>query len=213
MFLGHFAVGLAGRTLTPSVSLGTWFLAVQLVDLVWPFFLLAGLEHVRIVPGITRFTPLDFTHYPFTHSLVAGVVWALLLGWLGSGGLRQPRAAAMLAGGVLSHWFLDALVHRPDVPVLPSGPYVGLGLWNHVGATLTIELTLLAAGVALYARSRRPGISFWLLIAALLAAYAGAGFGPPPPNVETLAYSALAMWLFVLWAWYADRPATDARRL
>ena len=207
MFLGHFAVGLAGRTLTPSVSLGTWFLAVQLVDLVWPFFLLTGLEHVRIVPGITKFTPLDFSHYPFTHSLVAGAVWALLLVLARPGALRQPRTAAMLAGGVLSHWFLDALVHRPDLPVLPNGPYVGLGLWNNVAATLVIELTLFAVALALYVRTRRPGMSFWLMIVALLAAYVGAGFGPPPPDVQTLAFSALAVWLFVLWAWYSDRPA------
>lgn len=208
MFLGHFAVGLAGRTLTPSVSLGTWFLAVQLVDLVWPFFLLTGLEHVRIVPGITRFTPLDFAHYPFTHSLVAGAAWALLLVLVRPGALRHPRTAAMLAGGVLSHWFLDALVHRPDLPVLPGGPYVGLGLWNNVAATLVIELTLFVVALALYVRSRRPGVSFWLMIVALLVAYVGAGFGPPPPDVRTLAFSALAVWLFVLWAWYSDRPAT-----
>jgi hypothetical protein len=207
MFLGHFAIGLAGRTLTPSVSLGTWVLAVQLVDLIWPVFLLSGLEHVRIVPGITRFTPLDFTHYPFTHSLAAGVVWALLLGLARPGALRQPRVAAMLAGGVLSHWCLDAVVHRPDLPVLPSGPYVGLGLWNNVAATLVIELALFVAGLMLYTRSRRPGLSFWLMIGALLVAYLGAGFGPPPPDVRTLAYSALGVWLFVLWAWYLDRGA------
>ena len=152
-------------------------------------------------------TPLDFSHYPFTHSLDAGAVWALLLVLARPGALRQPRTAAMLAGGVLSHWFLDALVHRPDLPVLPNGPYVGLGLWNNVAATLVIELTLFAVALALYVRTRRPGMSFWLMIVALLAAYVGAGFGPPPPDVQTLAFSALAVWLFVLWAWYSDRPA------
>lgn len=206
MFLGHFAVGLAGRTLTPSVSLGTWFLAVQLVDLVWPFFLLTGVEQVRIVPGITRFTPLDFTHYPFTHSLVAGIVWGLLLAFARPGAFREPRTAALLAAGVVSHWFLDAAVHRPDMPVLPGGPFVGLGLWNNIAATLAIELTLFVVALTLYARSRRPGISFWLMIGGLLVAYLGAGFGPPPPDVQTLAFSALAVWLFVLWAWFADRP-------
>jgi hypothetical protein len=112
----------------------------------------------------------------------------------------------MLAGGVLSHWFLDAVVHRPDLPVLPHGPYVGLGLWNNIAATLVIELTLFIVALAMYVRSREPGIPFWLMIAALLAAYIGAGFGPPPPDVQTLAFSALGVWLFVLWAWYSDRP-------
>ena len=70
MFLGHVAVGLAGKRIAPSVSLATWLSSAQLVDLLWPLFLLAGLEHVRIAPGITPFTPLDFYDYPITHSLV-----------------------------------------------------------------------------------------------------------------------------------------------
>src|SRR5512145_1309116 len=82
MFLGHFAVGLAGRRVTPDVSLAAWFVAVQLVDLCWPVFLLLGLERVRIVPGITAFTPLEFVHYPITHSLVGVLVWSALFGGL-----------------------------------------------------------------------------------------------------------------------------------
>ena len=197
MFLGHFALGLAGRSITPQVSLATWFLAVQLVDLLWPLFLLAGLERVRIAPGITAFTPLDFSHYPITHSLVAGVLWAALLG---IGSRRVYRAGStmwLLAGGVLSHWLLDAVAHRPDLPVWPGGPLVGLGLWNSIGATLIVELTLFIAGLALYARARRPRRSFWVMVGALFVSYLGAAFGPPPPDVRTLAFSALAVWLFV----------------
>ena len=83
MFIGHIAVGLAGKRVAPSVSLATWLASVQLVDLLWPVFLLAGLEHVRIAPGITRFTPLDFYDYPITHSLVGSAGWAALFagGW------------------------------------------------------------------------------------------------------------------------------------
>jgi membrane-bound metal-dependent hydrolase YbcI (DUF457 family) len=128
MFVGHFALGLAAKRVAPAVSLGTWFLAVQLVDLVWPFLLLAGLEHVRIAPNITAFTPLDFYDYPITHSLLGGVVWAGLLAIVSRGFYRDPRALALIAAGVLSHWVLDAIVHRPDLPLLPSGPYIGLGL-------------------------------------------------------------------------------------
>jgi hypothetical protein len=205
MFLGHFAVGLAGRSLTPAVSLGTWFLAVQLVDLLWPLFLLTGLEHVRIAPGITAFMPLDFYHYPITHSLVAGVVWAGLLGIVSRRVYRDRSVVLLLAGGVVSHWILDAVAHRPDLPVLPGGPFVGLGLWHSVGATLAVELTLFGCGLALYVRARRPRLAFWLLIGGLGLAYVGAAFGPPPPDVDTLAFSALAVWLFVGWAWFADR--------
>jgi hypothetical protein len=205
MFLGHFAVGLAGRSFTPAVSLGTWFLAVQLVDLLWPLFLLAGLEHVRIAPGITAFTPLDFYHYPITHSLVGGVVWAGLLAIVSRRVYRDRSVLWLLAGGVLSHWILDAVAHRPDLPVLPGGPFVGLGLWHSVGATLAVELTLFGCGLALYVRARQPRLTFWLLIGGLVLVYLGAAFGPPPPDVNTLAFSALAVWLFVGWAWFADR--------
>jgi hypothetical protein len=206
MFLGHFAVGLVGRRLAPGVSLGTWFLAVQLVDLVWPVFLLTGREHVRIAPGITAFTPLDFYDYPLTHSLVGGAVWALLLAVFSRGAHRDWRASLWLAGGVLSHWVLDVVAHRPDMPILPNGPYVGLGVWYSVAATLAVELTVFFAALLFYVRgARRTGVAFWAMIAVLLVSYAGAAFGPPPPDVRTLAFSALAVWLFVFWAWWVDR--------
>jgi membrane-bound metal-dependent hydrolase YbcI (DUF457 family) len=213
MFLGHFAVGLIGRRLTPAVSLGTWFLAVQLVDLLWPLFLLAGLEHVRIAPGITAFTPLDFYDYPITHSLVGAIVWAMLMAVFSRGIFGDSRIALLLAGGVLSHWMLDVVTHRPDLPVLPAGPHVGLGLWNSIPATLVVELSLFAAALVVYLHGRRrPGVAFWAMIAVLLASYFGAAFGPPPPDVRTLAVSALAVWLFVLWGWWVDRQTHTAKK-
>ena len=145
MFLGHFAVGLAGKRLAPTVSLGTWFLSVQLVDLLWPFFLLLGVEHVRIAPGITDFTPLDFYDYPITHSLVGGVVWALMMALFSRGVYRDGRAALLLGGGVLSHWVLDVVAHRPDLPVLPSGPFLGLGLWNSIAVSSHSPLSCMAS--------------------------------------------------------------------
>jgi hypothetical protein len=208
MFIGHIAVGLAGKRMAPSVSLSTWLTSVQLVDLLWPMFLLTGLEHVRITPGITRFTPLDFYDYPITHSLVGSACWAALFagGWMLAH--RNARIAALLAAGVVSHWVLDVISHRPDMPLLPHGPYIGLGLWNSVAATLLVELTMFAAGIALYVRGGGPGrrrISFWLLMAFVLVAYFGVAFGPPPPDVQTLAWSGLIGWLLVPWAWWADR--------
>ena len=208
VFLGHFAVGLAGKRAAPDVSLGAWFAAAQLVDLIWPIFLLLGLEHVRIAPGTTAFTPLDFYDYPLTHSLVASALWAAALAGIWIVRHRPARVAALLAAAVLSHWVLDVVAHRPDMPVLPRGPYLGLGLWNSIAATLAVELTMFAAGVVVYVRSGAPGgrrPAFWLLIAFLLVIYAGAALGPPPPDVRTLAFTGLAAWLLVPWAWWADR--------
>jgi hypothetical protein len=208
MFLGHFAVGLAAKRAAPSVSLGTLFLAAQFVDLLWPVFLLAGLEHVRIAPGITAFTPLDFYDYPLTHSLVGTAGWAAVVAGAWYVRRRRFAVAVLIAAVVLSHWFLDVLAHRPDMPVMPSGPYVGVGLWNSATSTLIVELTVFAAALVLYARGGFAGarrVTFWLLIGVLLVAYCGAAFGPPPPNVSTIAVSGLALWILVLWGWRADR--------
>ena len=208
MFLGHIALGLAGKRAVPTVSLATWLTSVQLVDMLWPIFLLLGLEHVRIAPGITRFTPLDFYDYPITHSLIGSIAWAAIFGVGCLLAYRNTRIALLLAAGVVSHWVLDVISHRPDMPVLPRGPYIGLGLWNSVPATLAVELTMFTIGLMLYVRSRAGGrrrVSFWLLMAFVLVAYFAAAFGPPPPNVRILAWSGLIGWLLVPWTWWADR--------
>src|SRR6476659_9891715 len=145
MFIGHFAVAFAAKRAAPTVSLGTWFIACELVDLIWPLFLLFGIETVMITPGITAFTPLDFVSYPWTHSLLMCALWALAMGAL-YWALRGDKVAAMLIGAVvLSHWFLDAIVHRPDLPLAPgSGVKIGFGLWNSVPGTLILELAMFA---------------------------------------------------------------------
>jgi hypothetical protein len=214
MFIGHIAVGLAGKKVAPSVSLATWLSAVQLADMLWPLFLLAGMEHVRIAPGITAFTPLDFYDYPITHSLLGSLGWAALFagGWYIA--RRNIRVAILLAAGVLSHWCLDVLSHRPDMPVLPGGPYLGLGLWNSVPATLIVELLMFGTGLALYVGSGGAGrrrVSFWLLMAFVVVAYFGAAFGPPPPDVRTLALMSLMGWLLIPWVWWADRGTPAGR--
>ena len=210
MFLGHFGVALAAKELAPRTSLGTLVLAAQFADLLWPIFLLTGLEQVRIAPGITRATPLDFVHYPITHSLVGQVLWGVALGLLYFSLRRNAKSAVVIGACVLSHWFLDVIAHRPDLPVFPQGPFVGLGLWNSLPATVAIECGLLALGLMLYlpasrAKDRIGVYGLWSLMVVLVAAWVSSLFGPPPPSERVLAYSALAMWLAVPWAAWADR--------
>jgi membrane-bound metal-dependent hydrolase YbcI (DUF457 family) len=197
MFIGHFAVAFAAKPAAPSSSLGTLFFACEWVDLVWPALLLAGLERVEIRPGVTAFTPLDFVHYPWTHSLVMCAAWAGAFGLLYFL-LRKDRLAAwILAAVVLSHWFLDSIVHRPDLPLAPwSELRWGLGLWNSIPATLALEAALFAAALAFYVRrtqavDRIGSWGLWLIVLVLIAAYLGAAFGPPPPNVEAIAWAGL----------------------
>ena len=210
MFIGHFGLALAAKKVAPKPSLGTLVLAAQLVDGVWPIMLLQGWEKVEIQPGITAVTPLLFVSYPYTHSLVAGGVWAALLG----GGyylLRRDRTGAGWIGAlVLSHWLLDFASHRPDLPVWPEGPKVGLGLWYSLPATLVVEFALFGVGAWLYASATRPRdrvgtFALWAFIAVLAVIYLMAVFGPPPPSVQILALSGLLGWLFVAWAYWIDR--------
>jgi hypothetical protein len=212
MFVGHFGAGLAAKGAAPRVSLGTFFLAVQWADLLWPILLLLGVEHVRIVPGLMKASPLDLYDYPWSHSLAALLCWGILFGvvhWL----LRRDTGAAVLLGAcVVSHWFLDVLMHRPDMPVLPRGPYLGLSLWNSVPGTLAVEGAVYAAGIAIYARVTRPkdrtGVwSLWLLLGLLTALWLGAIFGPPPPSARVIAITTLVGgWLiFLPWGYWIDR--------
>src|SRR6185369_9312015 len=151
MFIGHFAVAFAAKPAAPSVSLGTLFFACEWVDLVWPLFLLIGLERVEIRPGITAFTPLDFLYYPWTHSLLMGVFWAVAFGLLYLSVRKSGKSALLVGIVVLSHWFLDLVAHRPDLPLAPGGEARwGLGLWNSIPATLLVKVSLFVAGVALY---------------------------------------------------------------
>lgn len=211
MFLGHFAVGFGAKAVARKTSLGTLFLSVQFVDLIWPTLLLLGIEHVRIEPGITTVTPLNFVHYPITHSLLMVLAWGAAFGgiyWLA----RKYTVGAIVVGlGVVSHWVLDLIVHRPDLPLYPGdSPEVGLGLWNSLAGTLAVEGLLFAAGVALYLRvtraKNRIGLyAFWSLVGFLALIYVANIFGPPPPDVRAIAWAGHLQWLFILWGYWIDR--------
>lgn len=210
MFLGHFGIGFGAKRAAPGTSLGTLFLAAQLIDLLWPSFLLIGWERVSIRPGITAVTPLDFESYPFTHSLLAVVLWGVGFA-LVYGAIRRYRAGAMVGGlTVISHWILDLVVHRPDLPLAPGGARVGLGLWNSLSATLAVELAVFFGGLWIYLRATRARDrigSFALagLVGFLLLIYAGNLLGPPPPSVKAIAWAGQAQWIIVIWAFWIDR--------
>jgi hypothetical protein len=210
MFLGHFGAAFAGKRVAPRVSLGTLFLAVQWADLLWPILLLAGVEHVRGVPGLMPTTPYDFYDYPISHSLLALCLWGILFGGVHFAKRRDAVAAAVLAAGVVSHWFLDALMHRPDMPLLPKGPYVGLGLWRSVRWTIAVEGLLYAGGLLLYLRGTRASdrIGTWALAGLVLLLGAGWAFSlgnVEPLDATKLAWGALCTWLVVPWGYWIDR--------
>ena len=214
MFLSHFAVGLAAKRAAPAVSLGTLILACQFADIIWPNFVLLGFEQLAIAPGITKVTPLDFISYPYSHSLAALALWGIV-GACAYRLLRGRSATTLtvvvIAGVVLSHWLLDLVSHRPDMPLAPgTGPKLGFELWQSIPGTLVVEFAMLAMGLRIYlgatqARDRTGSIALWAMIGVLIVLYLASVFGPPPPSPQAVAWSAEGVWLFVAWGYWIDR--------
>ena len=210
MFIGHYAVGFALKRAAPRMSLGWLILAPQLPDMLWPVFLLLGWERVAIDPGNTRMTPLAFESYPYSHSLLLVCVWGAVLAVVYASRTRRAAASALLAIAVVSHWILDWVTHRPDLPIAPwASARVGLGLWDSVWATLVLEIPMYAIGVWLYlratrARDRTGRLATALLVLFLAAVYLANLFGPPPPDARTVAIVTLSLWLLPVWAWWCD---------
>ncbi len=212
MFIGHFAVGLAARKVGTQPSLAMLFIAVQLLDLLWPVFVLLGIEHLSIDPGNTVLTPLNFEFYPYSHSLLMAVLWGLLLALVYLLFTRNRKGSLLLAALVLSHWVLDLITHRPDLPLTPFGEVkFGLGLWNHPWAAITIEFVLFILGAYWYFKAAKPHrkIAYWSLIAFLLVVHMVNLSGPPPPSIGAVAWSANLMWIIILWAWWVEREQKD----
>ncbi len=211
MFVGHFAVGFAAKRLAPRTSLGLLMIAAQFLDLLWPILLLLGLERVRIAGGANPFLTLEFTSYPWSHSLLMTLVWSAGLALLHYWRARDRVAAWVIAGLVTSHWVLDWVTHAPDLPLVPlGGPRVGLGLWNSPIATAVVEGLMYVAGLAIYlastrARNLRGAIGMWSFALLLPALYVSSLTGPPPPSVRALGTVGLVGWLLVLWIWWFDR--------
>ena len=220
MFIGHYALGLAAKRLAPRTSLGTLFVAPTLADLLWPVFLLLGWERAHVVPGPNPFLTLWLDDYPISHSLVALIVWGALFGFLYYRRRGDRRAALVIGLLVVSHWVLDFITHRPDEPLYPGGPEVGLGLWNYPVATVIVESIMLLAGIVLYLRNTRPRDAigrwgFWGLIVVLAGSYYSTLFTPTPTDMRALAvFGIIFAWVFVLFAWWVDRhrDAVTSRR-
>lgn len=214
MFIGHFGVGLGAKKASPKISLGTLFLASQFLDLLWPTFLLLGWEHVVIQPGITQMTPLNFTDYPISHSLLMACIWGCIFGGIYFIIRRDHRGAVILGLCVVSHWILDLIVHRPDLPLYPgNSPLVGLGLWNFMPAELLVEGLVFFIGLWFYVRTTKPankiGIyGFWSLIVFLVLTHVSSLLGSPPASTTAIAWVGEAQWIVVFWAYWVDRNRT-----
>jgi membrane-bound metal-dependent hydrolase YbcI (DUF457 family) len=216
VFIGHFAVGFAAKRWAPRTNLAVLMAAPLLPDLLWPVFVLLGLERATIVAGETPFLHLSLDWYPWSHSLVMDAVWAALFGGLVWRFSKDRAAGAVVAIGVLSHWLFDWITHRPDMPLWPGGPEAGLGLWYSVRGTVVVESVLFVVGVALYVAATRGKdrighLALWSLVALLALLYVGTVMGPPPPAIVPVVVMGIVLEAAGLaWVWWIDRHRVPA---
>lgn len=214
MFIGHYGIGLALKKVEPRLSLGMLIFGAVMLDILFGLFLLAGVEHAKIIPGVTVVSPFEFYDYPISHSAVGTVMWAaagFLAYWLCPTGdhTQRKRPAFVFAIAIFSHFILDVISHTPDLTIFGNNsPRLGLSLWNSLAATMIVELGLLLSGIVLYrgathsvSSSGKYGLSLFVLILIILSI--GIVFGPPPDMISVgvfilagqLALVALAFWV------------------
>jgi hypothetical protein len=211
MFIGHFGTGLAAKKLDPKISLGTLFLAAQFIDLLWPIFLLLGIEKVQIEQGNTAMTPLNFISYPYSHSLFGVLIWSVLLGAVYFLLKKNFRSSLLLGLLVMSHWILDLFTHRPDLQLLPWSDFkMGFGLWNSVALTIIVEGLIFILGSYFYmtatkTKNKKGSFSLWGLLIFLSLIYVMNIVGPPPTETNAIAIVGMFQWLLIVWAYWIDR--------
>ena len=216
MFIGHYGPSFAAKAAKQRIPLWVLFVAVQLLDVFWSIFVLLGIEKVRIAPGITAVNPLDLYYMPYTHGLFTAMLWSVLAAVAYRAFRKQDgwQSAGIVGAAVFSHWVLDFLVHRPDLPSYSDRLKVGLGLWNYPVAASALEVVFLFGGMYLYLRATKPvarggRYGFLVLGAVMLAVQAVLFFGPPPSSDRAAAITALfAYGLFAAIAFWLEKKRT-----
>lgn len=216
MFIGHFGLGFAVKAVAPRTSLGSLFLASEFLDLLWPVFMIMGIEGVMILPNTDTIIPIGFTNFPFSHSLAFVVLWSVLFIVM-TFAMRQDWRSSIIMGLVVaSHWLLDAIVHIPDLQLFP-GSHIRFGLcfWSSYAATLVSEFGIFFIGVWFYVRTTRAdgrrgayGLGFLVLI--LVMIYLASIFDPPAPSVQAIEWTNISIWLFVIWGYWLERHRPPA---
>jgi hypothetical protein len=211
MFVGHYASAFVAAAHPKAPKLGTLFVATQLIDFGFFVFVPMGIEAMRIVPGTSVMNPMELYDMPWTHSLIGALAWgagfALVLRLV----LKNWTAALIGGAVVVSHWFLDLLVHVPDLTLAGKPPKLGLGLWNHPAIEMPMEIGLLVSSALIYARKTRALAKPWrlpALIIFLFAVQAINWFGPPPVAVDFGLWG-LALFVFVIAALFASWVARN----
>jgi hypothetical protein len=218
MFVGHYGVAFAVKTPRNKIPLWVLFVAVQLLDFLWAPFVLLGIEKVRFVPGINATNALDVYYMPYTHSLIGALFWSAVafaiykIGWRN---IASNSAALLVGFAVFSHWLLDLIVHRPDLPIYDNTFKVGFGLWNHRGIEFVLEIGILVVGAVLYLKrngaiARKIGIIIFVAVLVLMQT-SNTFLRPPPSSDRAFAITALVFYtVFAIIAFLLEKRRTIA---
>ncbi len=165
MFIGHYSVAFAVKSERNKIPLWVLFVAVQFLDYIWATLVLLGIEKLRVIKGFTAGSMLDSYYHPYSHSLIAAIIWSgvaallykPLCSWLG---YVYSKSAALIVGlAVFSHWILDLIAHPRDLAIYDNEWKVGFGLWNYRDPEFAVEIALLGVGIIIYlARNVMPVI-------------------------------------------------------
>jgi hypothetical protein len=200
MLVGHYSAAFVAKSAQPRVPLWTLLLAAQAVDVLWAVFVLAGIERVRFDTSLAS-NPLDLYHMPFTHSLLGSLGWGIVAFALARWWFASTGGALAVAATVVSHWFLDLLVHRPDLTLWGArSAKLGLGLWNYPVTAVLVEFGLLGATLWMYLRTDLPGPArrgLLILVAVLAVVQLALTVTPPPVSTTQLGVSSLVLFLAV----------------
>ena len=215
MFIGHYAVAPLAAA-TGKVKLWQAFIAVQFADFIWAILILTGIEKGRVVDGFMEGSALDLHYMPYSHSLLFITFWACIaagLFWLYNE-RRNYGGAIIIAILVLSHWFGDVLVHGPDMTVLPGSEKIGMGSWDEVESSLSLEIGSLVCALMIYTRLTVPASGKSFLYAILFCAFLVglqlySTFGPVPADINTVAISALVAYSVIALAAYGLECSRD----
>ncbi|MCB0457400.1 MAG: hypothetical protein R2776_04795 [Flavobacteriaceae bacterium] len=220
MFVGHYAAAFALKGKEPKASLGMLFIATQFVDILFFPFALLGIEHLELVPNFTEVNNFKMD-FPFTHGLVASVVWGLLFYLVYNYGIARKKEhrksiSVVMGIAVLSHWFIDLIVHVPDLPILYGEPKLGFGLWNYKDWAFIVEALVLLFGWMYYMRKTQTKKPWGKYVAILFIAfllfvnYINFYIAPAPPDdIAMITLSSLfAFSLLALLAYLMDKGRT-----
>ena len=205
MFVGHYGVAFAVKTERNKIPLWVLFVTVQLLDFLWAPFVLLGIEKVRFVPGITATNALDLYYMPYTHSLIGALFWSAVafaiykIGWRN---IASNSVALLVGFAVFSHWFLDLIVHRPDLPIYDDTLKVGFGLWNYRAIEFGLEIGILLCGAVLSLKRNRAiarKIGIIVFVALLVLIQTNNTFVRRPPSSDR-AFAITALIFYTVFA-------------